>query len=55
MFVHCAMGKSRSVSVILVYLIKYRGFTLADSLAMVKEKRSIAKPNLSYMKQLETF
>lgn len=54
-FVHCAMGKSRSVAVILVYLLKYKGFSLEEALGLVKSKRYIAKPNPSYMKQLQTY
>jgi protein-tyrosine phosphatase len=49
------MGKSRSVAVILVYLLKWRGFSLEQAMDLVKSKRYIAKPNPSYMKQLQAF
>jgi len=47
------MGKSRSVAVILVYLMKYKKMSLKDSIELVKEKRHIIKPNSNYIKQLE--
>jgi protein-tyrosine phosphatase len=47
------MGKSRSVAVILVYLMKYKRMSLKNSIDLVKEKRHIIKPNSNYMKQLE--
>jgi protein-tyrosine phosphatase len=46
------MGKSRSVAVILVYLMKYKALSIGDAVALVKAKRHIIKPNPSYMKQL---
>ncbi len=52
MFVHCAVGKSRSVSVILIYLLKALGIGINEGLKMVKDKRPIAQPNFGYMKQL---
>lgn len=47
------MGKSRSVAAILVYLMKYQNMGFKESLEFVKSKRSIAKPNPSYMRQLQ--
>lgn len=65
-FVHCAMGKSRSVSAIIAYLLwKYpqrfgRGDTkttpaeaVAEALKLVRDTRSIAEPNDGFMQQLE--
>lgn len=49
---HCAVGKSRSVSVILIYLLLEKGIGINDGLKLVKEKRPIAQPNASYMRQL---
>jgi hypothetical protein len=37
----------------LMYLIMYHKMTLEESLYLVKSKRPIARPNLSYMKQLK--
>eukprot|EP00913_Durusdinium_trenchii_P024375 g22884.t1 len=49
--VHCHEGKSRSVSVCLAYLMK-SGLSLASSLAYVKSKRPMARPNAGFLKQL---
>lgn len=37
--VHCAQGVSRSVSVVLAYLMAEAGLTLGDALAMCKKAR----------------
>ncbi|KAH8882354.1 dual specificity protein phosphatase 12 [Thozetella sp. PMI_491] len=65
-FVHCAMGKSRSVSAVVAYLLwKYpHRFGRADptttaqtavseALKWVQTSRPIAEPNPSFMRQLE--
>lgn len=55
--VHCAQGKSRSTTVVLAYLssaMKER-LTMVDALAFVKERRAMAGPNSSFMKQLQDF
>lgn len=39
--VHCMAGVSRSVSFVIAYLIKYRGMTFDDGLALLKNRRSI--------------
>jgi protein-tyrosine phosphatase len=46
------MGKSRSVSAIIMYLINYHNMTYEESLEHIKKTRPIAKPNSSYIKQL---
>ena len=46
--VHCRSGKSRSVTVVLAYLIFILGMTLADAWALMKSKRPIAMPNLGF-------
>ena len=51
--VHCAKGISRSVSAVLIYLMMEQGMTLADAYKLVREKRSVARPNLGFMKQLQ--
>lgn len=55
MFVHCAMGKSRSVSAIIMYLIDYRQMSYEESLQLVRVNRPMAKPNLGYEKQLREY
>ena len=55
MFVHCAMGKSRSVAAILVYLMLYRGMTYDEGLKLVRVNRPLARPNLTYEQELRAF
>jgi len=54
--VHCMCGVSRSVTIILSYLI-YTGKSLKDSLMFVKElrKNQYTQPNIGFFKQLLTF
>jgi protein-tyrosine phosphatase len=50
--VHCSMGKSRSASFIIAYLIKYQNMNLKDALKFVKDKREIIQPNFIFFEQL---
>ena len=50
--IHCICGVSRSVTILLAYLIIKRGYTLKDGLELIKNKRPIANPNESFLKQL---
>ena len=52
--VHCAAGVSRSVSIVLAYLVIKRNMSLADSIAMVRAARPIMNPNLGFLRQLIT-
>lgn len=51
--VHCYMGASRSVSVILYYLIKYHNMPLNDALNYVKEKRPVVNPTCKFYYELQ--
>lgn len=53
-FVHCYMGKSRSVSIIFAYLIKHQNFTLHKAYHYVKSIRNIC-PNIGFIKQLISY
>ena len=58
--VHCKSGMSRSVSICIAYLIKYKkenGNVMGaeQALKFVKEKRSFAKPIRNFMLQLLHF
>eukprot|EP00128_Syssomonas_multiformis_P018241 Colp12_sorted_trinity150504_noHs@19511 len=53
--VHCAMGVSRSCSVLVAYLVKYQNMTLLDALWLVKTKRSAVYPNKGFMFRLIEF
>ncbi|XP_056385898.1 dual specificity protein phosphatase 26-like [Hyla sarda] len=50
--VHCVLGKSRSATLVLAYLMIYQGFSLADAIRHVSEHRRIA-PNRGFLQQLQ--
>ncbi|XP_061541086.1 protein phosphatase Slingshot homolog 3 isoform X1 [Phycodurus eques] len=53
--VHCKMGVSRSSSTVIAYAMKQQRWSLDVALAYVRDRRSIVKPNDSFMKQLQTY
>nr|CAD2177950.1 unnamed protein product [Meloidogyne enterolobii] len=53
--VHCESGISRSVTIIIAFLMKQNNWSYLNSFNFLKEKHSIAKPNNSFIKQLELF
>nr|AFK39190.1 unknown [Medicago truncatula] len=53
--VHCYAGRSRSVTIIVAYLMKSRGMSLSEALQHVKCKRPQATPNRGFIRQLEDF
>lgn len=53
--VHCHAGMSRSVTIILAYLMKYYSHTLESALEYVKQRKPDVSPNFSFMGQLLKF
>nr|XP_005999318.1 PREDICTED: protein phosphatase Slingshot homolog 3 [Latimeria chalumnae] len=53
--VHCKMGVSRSASTVMAYAMKEYGWTLDAAYRHVKERRAVARPNPSFMKQLNIY
>ncbi|KAE9602120.1 putative phosphoric monoester hydrolase [Lupinus albus] len=53
--VHCYAGKSRSVTIVVAYLMKTRGMSLSEALQHVKGKRAVAAPNPGFIRQLQDF
>ena len=53
--VHCTMGISRSVSILIYYLMVKFNYTYTDSYNMIKNCRPVISPNLSFRMQLEYF
>lgn len=51
MFVHCAMGLSRSSTLVLAYLMIHEHMTLADAIKAVSANRNIS-PNEGFLEQL---
>ncbi|GAB4843457.1 Dual specificity protein phosphatase 1 [Ancistrocladus abbreviatus] len=53
--VHCFVGKSRSVTIVVAYLMKQHGMTLNEALEHVRCKRPQASPNPGFVRQLKNF
>uniref|UniRef100_A0ABM5F1M0 protein-serine/threonine phosphatase n=1 Tax=Pogona vitticeps TaxID=103695 RepID=A0ABM5F1M0_9SAUR len=53
--VHCKMGVSRSASTVIAYAMKEFGWSLEKAYNYVKQKRSIARPNAGFMRQLQEY
>jgi protein-tyrosine phosphatase len=51
-FVHCAAGISRSVSIIIYFIMKSKEITFHKAFEFVKSKRPIANPNQGFVMQL---
>ncbi|GIL52360.1 hypothetical protein Vafri_8251, partial [Volvox africanus] len=50
--VHCSEGKSRSVTLVLAYLMRVQGWTLKAAFDHVKSRRPVACPNAGFMSRL---
>ncbi|CAC5403900.1 unnamed protein product [Mytilus coruscus] len=50
--VHCVAGVSRSVTLCIVYLMKYQKLTLVQAHKEVIKRRPIIRPNMGFWKQL---
>ena len=53
--VHCAMGVSRSVSIVIAYLMRASAMNYDDAYALVRKERPIANPNPGFIKQLKQY
>lgn len=53
--VHCHLGRSRSTTVVIAYLMRFKGMTADDALRYVRKKRPMAEPNRGFMKQLREY
>ncbi|KAK6903031.1 hypothetical protein I203_108292 [Kwoniella mangroviensis CBS 8507] len=54
-YVHCKAGKSRSVTVVLAYLIHANAWTLKTAYAYVAERRKGISPNIGFVAELMQF
>lgn len=54
-FVHCQIGRSRSVAFVIAYLMWKNKISLNKAFEFVQNKRPIANPNMNFMKQLKEY
>jgi protein-tyrosine phosphatase len=52
-FVHCRNGVSRSGLVVVAHLMARHGWSLDESLAFVRSKRDVVRPNPAFMRLLK--
>ncbi|GER44738.1 dual specificity protein phosphatase [Striga asiatica] len=53
--VHCFAGRSRSVTIVVAYLMFKNGKSLSEAMGYVKSKRAVASPNYGFMLQLQEY
>ncbi|KAG9840449.1 dual specificity protein phosphatase 12, partial [Aureobasidium melanogenum] len=53
--VHCAMGKSRSATCVIAYLMQKYHISPAEALEQIRQSRPLCEPNEGFMKQLELY
>lgn len=54
-FIHCKMGASRSVSVLIYYLMMEHKMNLNNAIEYIKEKRMIINPNSRFIETLKKY
>lgn len=52
--IHCFFGASRSVSVVLFYLIKKHNMSLKKAIKFVSKKRKVIHPSLTLLKSIQS-
>lgn len=52
LLVHCALGRSRSVTATVLALMKMERWSLLEAMSVVRKARPIAYPNVGFWKQL---
>lgn len=53
--VHCALGVSRSATIVVMFIMRAFGLSLENAMKFVKKHRSKVEPNPGFLKQLEDF
>jgi len=53
--IHCICGVSRSVSILIGYLMKYEDYDFEGALYLIRNKRTQANPNVGFIKQLKKY
>ena len=52
-FIHCLVGRSRSVTILIAYLTKYKNMTIRESITFIKSKRKYINPSLKLLNYLQ--
>lgn len=52
--VHCIAGRSRSVSILIAYLMMKQGYSFDDALSLIQNKNNEANPNDGFRNLLKT-
>ncbi|XP_038072484.1 dual specificity protein phosphatase 10-like [Patiria miniata] len=53
--IHCSGGISRSSTVAIAYIMRYRGMAMSKAYNLVKSRRTIINPNLNFVGQLAAY
>ena len=53
LYIHCAMGISRSATIVIAYLMTHKNMSFDEAYAYVKERRSWIRPNNRFMADLK--
>jgi hypothetical protein len=53
--IHCMMGKSRSATIVIAYLMHKKKMGWMDALSYLRSKRPIVEPNLGFISLLKHF
>lgn len=53
--IHCVFGRSRSVTIVLYYIIKKYNISLEEALSFLKDKRYYINPSLVFLNNLKNF
>ena len=55
LLIHCIAGRSRSVTILLAYMIYKYKYTVEQAIEIVKSKRNIIEPNKNFIRQLSIY
>ncbi|EAR86621.3 dual specificity phosphatase domain protein (macronuclear) [Tetrahymena thermophila SB210] len=53
--IHCAQGKSRSATIVCMYLMRTFNWSFDQTLKYVQDRREVANPNYGFVEQLKSF
>ncbi|KAL4474752.1 hypothetical protein ABPG74_001448 [Tetrahymena malaccensis] len=53
--IHCAQGKSRSATIVCMYLMRTFNWSFEQTLKYVQDRREVANPNYGFVEQLKNF